>query len=399
LTTYNTQNTAAAIFKEIAEIEECNRSHEECNSSVKKLESIVSDNPLNGLANIGLAYAYSCIMDFEKSKLYIDKALMQSPESVYVKHKAYRIYFNTDDFRMTENGKKLFFLNEALKLDPYNPQLYYDRALFNIQNKKNSQGLNDIDKAIDELCHISNKEYFLLRRDIYHEYFLKYPWEHSTISDMKNKLKEDEKMLEIISGREKRFKKEIAVVDERLENTSIPNYKLEKFKELKYNSKDNKVVVLDEFEQHSKAYTINKILFLDFCSFYDDAFKNKTSEIFRFPSVFTSGKYCIFENILVVSGLSFSEIFPIEVKKSNLKFLSIDQFKMAVNAFKIEIVFNKKTNELCALADETDFYKCQQSIDITKSMAFALPEYIELKDGTRRPGTIDDACLVSITLK
>jgi hypothetical protein len=338
-------------------------------------------------------------MDFEKSKLYIDKALIQSPESVYVKHKAYRIYYNTDDFRMTENGKKLFFLNEALKLDPYNPQLYYDRALFNFQNKKNSQGLHDIDKAIDELCHISNKEYFWLRRDIYHEYFLKYPWEHSTISDMKKKLKEDEEMLKIISSRENNFKKNTVFEDERLEDISIPNYNLEKFKELMYNSNDNKVVVLDEFEQQAKAYTINKILFLDFCSFYDDFFKQKTSEIFRFPSIFTSGKYCIFENILALSDLSFSEIFPTEVKKSNLKFLSIDQFKMAVNAVKIEIVFNKKTNELCVLADETDFYKCQQSIDITKSMAFAVPEYIELKDGTRRPGTIDDACLVSITLK
>jgi tetratricopeptide (TPR) repeat protein len=397
---FDSQNTAAAIFKVLAEIEECNRSHEECNSSVIKLESIVSSNPLNGLANIELAYAYSCIMDYEKSKLYIDKALMLSPESAYIKYKAYKIYFNTDDFRMTETDKKLLLLNEALKLDPYNPQFYYDRASFNTTYDKNiSQRVIDIDKAIDTLCHISNKEYFWSRRDVYHEYFLKYPWEHSIISEMKNKLKEDEKMLEIISGRENRFKKEIAVVDERLENTSIPNYKLEKFKELKYNSKDNKVVVLDEFEQQAKAYTINKILFLDFCSFYDDAFKNKTSEIFRFPSSITKGKYCISENILVLSGLSFSEIFPIEVKKSKIKFLSIDQFKMAVNAVKIEIVFNKKTNKLCVLADETDFYKCQQSIDITKSMAFALPEYIELEDGTRRLGTIDDACLVSITLK
>ena len=396
---FDSQNTAAAIFKEIAEIEESNNSQEECNSSVKKLETIVSFNPQNGLANIELAYAYSCIMDYEKSKLYIDKALMLSPESAYVNYKAYKIYFNTEDFRMTETGKKLLLLNEALKLDPYNPQFYYDRASFNTHDKNISQRVIDIDKAIDTLCHISNKEYFWSRRDVYHEYFLKYPWEHSTISDMKNKIKEDEKMLQIISSRENILKKNIVVVDERLENTSIPNNKLEKFKELKYNSNDNKVVVLDEFEQQAKAYTISKILFLDFCSFYDDSFKQKTSETFRFPSSFTSGKYCIFENILVLSDLSFSEIFPIEVKKSNLKFLSIDQFKIAVNAVKIEIVFNKKTNELCVLADETDFYKCQQSIDITKSMAFALPEYIELKDGTRRPSTIDDACLVSVILK
>ena len=78
-------------------------------------------------------------------------------------------------------------------------------------------------------------------------------------------------------------------------------------------------------------------------------------------------------------------------------FMSVNQFKNATNSSKLDVVFNKKTNRLSVLADETDFYKCQQSIDTKKPLAFLLPSKVVEKDGTERAGTIDDACLVNVS--
>jgi hypothetical protein len=81
------------------------------------------------------------------------------------------------------------------------------------------------------------------------------------------------------------------------------------------------------------------------------------------------------------------------------KFLSVEQFKQKTNSSTLEVVFNNNTNKLVLLADESDFYKVQQNIDESLPMAFILPDYIIEKDGTQRPSTIDDACLINVSKK
>lgn len=76
-------------------------------------------------------------------------------------------------------------------------------------------------------------------------------------------------------------------------------------------------------------------------------------------------------------------------------FMTVNQFKNATQSTKLEVVFNKKTNRLSVLADESDFYKCQQSINVKEPMAFLLPSVV-VENGVERPGTIDDACLVNV---
>ena len=83
------------------------------------------------------------------------------------------------------------------------------------------------------------------------------------------------------------------------------------------------------------------------------------------------------------------------------KFLSVEQFKAKTNSSNLEVVFNNNTKKLVLLADETDFYKVQQTIDESLPMAFILPDYVVVneKTGETRPSTIDDACLVNVNKK
>ena len=69
---------------------------------------------------------------------------------------------------------------------------------------------------------------------------------------------------------------------------------------------------------------------------------------------------------------------------SKITFLSISGFKKAIGASNLDVVFNAKTNKLSVLADETDFYRCQQDIDQKGHMAFLVPD-----------GSLTDACLVN----
>ena len=77
-------------------------------------------------------------------------------------------------------------------------------------------------------------------------------------------------------------------------------------------------------------------------------------------------------------------------------FMSVSQFKNATSSSKLEVVFNKKSGKLTLLADESDFYKCQQDIDQHLPMAFILPNHVVMADGSQRPSTIDDACLINV---
>jgi len=64
--------------------------------------------------------------------------------------------------------------------------------------------------------------------------------------------------------------------------------------------------------------------------------------------------------------------------------MNVTAFKSSINASKLEVVFNKNTNKLSVLADDS-FFRCQQNIDTTKPMAFLVPD-----------GILEDACLVNV---
>jgi len=69
---------------------------------------------------------------------------------------------------------------------------------------------------------------------------------------------------------------------------------------------------------------------------------------------------------------------------SKITFLSVAAFKKAAGLSNLDIVLYPKTNKLSVLADDSTFYRCQQSIDPKGNMAFLIPD-----------GILDDACLVN----
>jgi hypothetical protein len=58
--------------------------------------------------------------------------------------------------------------------------------------------------------------------------------------------------------------------------------------------------------------------------------------------------------------------------KDNVAFMTVAEFKAAVDVATIEVVKNPNTGKLFCAAGEERF-KCQQDIDLTGSMAFLLP--------------------------
>lgn len=86
-------------------------------------------------------------------------------------------------------------------------------------------------------------------------------------------------------------------------------------------------------------------------------------------------------------------------KRIEATFMTVAQFKTASNSSKLEVVFNSNTNRLSVLADEFEFYKCQQTLDTGLPMAFLLPNVVVEEDGTERAGVLEDACLVNVSKK
>lgn len=76
--------------------------------------------------------------------------------------------------------------------------------------------------------------------------------------------------------------------------------------------------------------------------------------------------------------------------RSKVVFMTVTAFKKAIGVDSIEIVKydkgEKATNKLSVLDSDGNFYKCQQSIDTKKPMAFLLEENASL----------DEACLVNV---
>jgi hypothetical protein len=73
------------------------------------------------------------------------------------------------------------------------------------------------------------------------------------------------------------------------------------------------------------------------------------------------------------------------MSNTSVSFLTIAAFKKAIGADKVQVVFNKNSNKLSVLADEGEFYRCQQNIDLNSRMAFLVPD-----------GELDNACLVNV---
>ena len=73
---------------------------------------------------------------------------------------------------------------------------------------------------------------------------------------------------------------------------------------------------------------------------------------------------------------------------SQIKFYSVASFKAKTNTATIRVVFNEKTKKISALADDSTWFKCQQTIDLKKQLAF-------LVEGDN----LSSACLVNVSTK
>ena len=72
-------------------------------------------------------------------------------------------------------------------------------------------------------------------------------------------------------------------------------------------------------------------------------------------------------------------------------FMTVNAFKKAIGVNSIKVVRYEKgekaTQKLSVIDEDGNFYKCQQSIDQSKPMAFILEEN----------ASIDEACLVNVS--
>ena len=73
--------------------------------------------------------------------------------------------------------------------------------------------------------------------------------------------------------------------------------------------------------------------------------------------------------------------------KAKVKFMTVNAFKKALGVSSIEVVFYPKTKKLSVLSEDGEFFRCQQSLDTNKAMAFLLEEGKGL----------EDACLVNVS--
>lgn len=71
--------------------------------------------------------------------------------------------------------------------------------------------------------------------------------------------------------------------------------------------------------------------------------------------------------------------------------MTVNAFKKAIGVNSIQVVRydkgEKATNKLSVLDEDGNFYRCQQSIDTNKPMAFLIEENASL----------DEACLVNVS--
>jgi hypothetical protein len=73
--------------------------------------------------------------------------------------------------------------------------------------------------------------------------------------------------------------------------------------------------------------------------------------------------------------------------RAKVTFMSINAFKKALGVNSLEVVFYPKTNKLSVLSEDGEFFRCQQSLDTNKAMAFLIEEGKDLAD----------ACLVNVS--
>jgi hypothetical protein len=77
--------------------------------------------------------------------------------------------------------------------------------------------------------------------------------------------------------------------------------------------------------------------------------------------------------------------------RNNVVFMTVNAFKKAIGVDSIDIVLydggDTPSNKLSVIDEDGNFYKCQQSIDQSKPMAFLL----------EKDASLDEACLVNVS--
>lgn len=77
--------------------------------------------------------------------------------------------------------------------------------------------------------------------------------------------------------------------------------------------------------------------------------------------------------------------------RTDVIFMTVNAFKKAINVSSIKVVRydkgDKATNKLSVVDEDGNFYRCQQSIDQSKPMAFLL----------EKDASLDEACLVNVS--
>lgn len=71
---------------------------------------------------------------------------------------------------------------------------------------------------------------------------------------------------------------------------------------------------------------------------------------------------------------------------TEVKFMSINQFKESIGATEIQVLRNTKTGKLFMSASNGESYKVEQAIDSTKDMRVLVAD-----------GNLTDACLVNVS--
>lgn len=71
---------------------------------------------------------------------------------------------------------------------------------------------------------------------------------------------------------------------------------------------------------------------------------------------------------------------------SKVSFLSVEKFKSIIGVEFFDIMKNPTKGTISVLADNGQFFRCEQAIDTGKPVAWLIPD-----------GNLDEACLVNVS--
>lgn len=288
-TYFDSKNISAQILCLIAEIEFYRSMQEEV--PIKLLNGLISiydDNSSNGFAAIELAYAYATFENFEKSREYINLALTQSDNSVYIYYRAANIFINYSYHFNCSQNEIINLLQKALQIDPENHLINYEIARYYLINDEIAKASLYINNATFDSNNLLNRDILTLKSKI-----------HNLMPSFAFK-----------PGYYEEIKVENSILEYAIDSSEMlltNKYVFTTFERIEFTDGSDVVNIFRKNQKYSDfaaTYSFKNIVFFDL-----QFIANRESLNFLNIKFFSNGLYYISEESLILKNLNFLEFF------------------------------------------------------------------------------------------